>query len=335
MSRRVRINYGRVRKDAFEALERHQKNSNENRELYWAKVDTLCQLLPSVPKENRWEALRGAWRQWMNGEAPEALLNYYTEWMVCFYVNGLPVNMDYLFIQAGSLMAKLEWANSFGSGRNREQMFRLCMTRLEALPRYENLDEARQDRCKRDLAEILSRYTDENGNCSRESCLFFLSNADCYKQTLQGLLDQLNEVKTEQEAGNAAQQKALQKEIVVSEDVMAGLCAFLEKTNSSLYQRALSSLYSLYSNPDQPCFEKKTKIALQSFFSALRALDIEPVDEQVYRTQYPEIYEEELVRQQKEPNNRYKMGACGWSCGGYLIMEPFYYRIKQEGTDTE
>lgn len=321
-------------------LSDHQRISNLDPDMYWAQVDTLCQTLPETTRENRCDILRASWSQWIGGEMPGELPNYYKKRMICFYLEKAPNHLNLLFSQAGSLLAKLEWPRMQTSRMNAEKMCDHCMKKMEEYPGFHRMSEADRINCRKDLSRFLKKYTAANGLCSSQVCAFFMDHSARYEQALQGLLDKLNELEKsaqepqpEQAEEISASAASLDPSCVVSGDEVIGLCAFLEKTASATYQRALSRLYSLHRNPDQPYFEKKAKSALQDFFSALQALEIEPIDETRLQKEFPEEYAQEMRRRDQREGTRYIMAACGWSCDGYLITNPMFYKEKREESE--
>ena len=336
---------GMSRQAATMAMAQHQAQSGVRSDLYWAQLDTLCQTLPWVPREERKEMLYHNWKQWIGGDIPPGLLYYYEGWMCGFYLPELPFRREHVFIQAGSLMAKLEWVHPTNYTLDVTEMHRLCMQRLEQLPQFDRLPQRIVGVCRSLLLDILNRYTDVDQMCSEQVRMFFMDNYSRYETALAVLVDKLNasaevpsqneieaEKKSQEEQTQSLQTTSVEKKAVLqNEDGMVGLCNFIEKTSSVIYQRALSQLYALYKKPAHEVSGKAAQMYLRDFFAALLALEIEPVNEERFRTEFPEEYYQEVRRRSSDPEAEYTMVACGWSCNGYLITNPVFYKNIRRG----
>lgn len=311
-------------------------------DLYWAQVDTLCQTLPRVERSKRKAVLEQSWLQWIGGTVPDTLLDYYNMWMPAFYLEESPNSLNLLFTQAGSLIAKLEWGTSPGDTLYVDKMLKLCIKKISMYPEFDAISPKQHRLFLRDLKEVLNRYVTPEGRCTETVRQFFLNNHARYEQALAKLLAKLNKPEAPSEPPVSAPEPPVsmpkppvsvpadpERKLIEADPEMVGLCAFLEKTSSAVYQRSLAQLYSLYQSPCNQSTGKLAQMALRDFFSALRALRIDPIDEQRFQSEFPEEYAQEL--RWRNSNTEYVMETCGWSCNDILVIRPVFQKKSQEG----
>ena len=328
----------KTRQRATAEMEKYRIRNGLQGDMFWAQLDTLCQTMPWVPREEREEMLNQLWNQWMGTEIPDSLLDYYEGWMYAFFVKKRIRHWEFLYTQAGSLIAKLEWMDPANYGMTVKQMYQLCTGKMEQLPKFDRLKEKDAESSRDMLFNILKRYGDANGMCSEQVRNFFLDNYSRYEQALQILMGKLRITEQSAEKESSFDQKDRKKatspqgdDVIHSQDDTIGLCTFVEKTSSPVYQHALSRLYGLYQKPVEEITGKHAQMYLRDFFSALSALGIESVDEETFRTEYPQEYSKELQRRSNDPNALYTMASCGWSCQGYLVAYPVFYKNNNTG----
>lgn len=325
--------FKRKRQRATVEMEKYIVRKGLQSEMFWAQLDTLCQTMPWVPKEEREEMLNHLWVQWMKSEIPDSLLDYYEGWMCAFYIETEIRNKEHLYAQAGSLIAKMEWVDPDNYGMTVKQMYQLCVEKMEQLPRFDGLKEEKAESSRNMLFNILKHYGDANGMCSEQVRSFFMDHYPRYEDALQILMGKLHTKEGSAEKESSSRQEDRPNstsrqgdDVIHSQDDTIGLFTFVEKTSSPVYQHSLSRLYGLYQKPAEEVTGKQAQMYLRDFFSALAALGIEPVDEETFRTEYPQEYSKELQRRSSDPNALYTMASCGWSCHGYLVAYPVFYK---------
>lgn len=343
MSRKNKVRTLSSRKEAVQQMSRCRQAREQAPGLFWARLDTMCQTLAPTSKEERPAVLNTAWSRAIGGDAPGELADYYNHWMHAFYLEEAPKKLSFLFLQAGSLMAKMEWASPDKAGLTAAQMRDLCIGALEEQPAYHALPANVKNYTGEDLLDILTRYTGPDRRCPEPVQSFFCDNYERYGASLQSLWDKLERSTRPAQKAEASEsgekQPAEDTESqtaglpLISDSDMAGLCTFIEKTSSAVYQRALSRLYALCQTPTREISPEMTQAVLRNFFSALRTLEIEAVDEEILEQDFPEAYAQELNR--REPGAGYRLSACGWSLSGYLITHPAFAKKQRKENDAQ
>lgn len=338
MSRPRTHHTGLNRKEATAAMMQWQDQHGIPADLFWVQLDTLCQTSAPVDRAQRQAHLAQLWTLQISNAVPKHLHDYYNAWMHAFFLEN-PNNLRFLFVQLGSLIAKMEWVDPQNAQLTHTQMHALCIHQLEQIPEYLAMIPKHKDYCHADLMETLSHYTGPNGQCSQAVLRFFCDHYKSYLQAQQDLERKLHP--TAATAPTECPAPTIQvpdspspalplpvldptPSIDTENPDLYGLCSFIEKTSSSIYQKPLSHLYSLMRMQPHEISGRNTQAILQDFFAALRYLQIEPIDEARLKEEFPTEYQLEMLRRSNAPDTPYVLSSWGWSCQGHLITPPTF-----------
>lgn len=347
------------------------------RDLFWARLDTLCQLTPAgVDRENRIMLLREEFPKWISIPFDEPLMEQFDRCLMGgIYYNQSRSMRAHVMLQIASLGAKLLWGDPRYANATWQDIYERCMDELRKGYEFDNLGRSGRVFVENELKAMLKRYTDSGRKCREMVYMFFRKHALAYENVLERLSYTLNEMSQRTRYHNTEEMKieppAAPEKVMdavpekKAEDIPAapvsmqsgefvqimeklkfmektlgrisrnmdefdddacGLCKFVERTASYMYNRPLSRLYDLYVNMPEQISAGELKVILDTFFHALRTLDIEAIDAQRLEKDYPEEYCEEIAGR---GDKAYRFSLCGWSYKDSMVIAPQFEEEKQ------
>lgn len=194
------------RKRILSLMEKEAARCNISEDIFWARLDTLFQLTPGGRNRNeRLEMLCNAFPNWLKNISFQVqdLDEYDSLMMPGIYLES-PKNPNLVLLQIGSLGAKVLWADLRYAHANKEQMYRLCLEKLQTIPAYTSLKDRNRKQLKADLRLMIGHYTDESGLCREIVRNFFKIHSDDYMNLMDALSTKLPDENMTQQADTLA-----------------------------------------------------------------------------------------------------------------------------------